>query len=302
MPYIQYGRRPNFRDDTMLIIEAARAIIAEYDEQGYKLTLRQLYYQFVARDLIPNTQRSYDKLGRIVSDARMAGMLDWQSIEDRTRNLGQRAEWNDPANVMRAAANGYAIDLWQDQPRRVEVWVEKEALAGVVERSARRWGVPWFACRGYVSQSAQWEAGQRFRARDEPTIVLHLGDHDPSGIDMTRDNRDRLRMFSHYEDKVTVRRIALNMDQIEELRPPENPAKMTDSRVGDYIAQFGTSSWELDALSPSYIDGLIAEHIESIYDPELWQARHEEQERQRALLLDVSDRWDEVVDFIENEE
>ena len=181
------------------IIQQANDIIAEYHRQGFTLTLRQLYYQFVARALIPNNMRSYKRLGTIVSDGRLAGEIDWDAIEDRTRNLQRQPHWDSPASIIRAAAESYAIDMWENQPARVEVWIEKEALIGIVERVCKRYDVPYFACRGYVSQSEQYMAGQRFADHVDSSqyvVILHFGDHDPSGIDMTRDNDDSLGMFS----------------------------------------------------------------------------------------------------------
>lgn len=186
-------RKFNAANDT--IIEVAKKICAEYVAQGYTLTLRQLYYQFVARDLIPNTQKDYHRLASIVSDARLAGRLDWDAIEDRTRNLEQLSTWDSPKDILNATAQQFRYDWWDSQPVRVEVWVEKEALVGVIERVAFRYRVPYFACRGYSSQSETWRAGRRFldhNERGQPVKVLHLGDHDPSGIDMTRDNDERI--------------------------------------------------------------------------------------------------------------
>lgn len=264
----------NFRADSLAIIEQANQIIADYRAQGFSLTLRQLYYQFVARDLLPNTERSYKRLGGIINDGRLAGMIDWDSIEDRTRNVRINSHWEDPAAVLRSARASYGIDMWANQPKRVEVWIEKEALAGVISGVCSELDVPHFACRGYVSQSEQWRAGLRCRNPDQKTIILHLGDHDPSGIDMTRDNQERLTMFS--DRRVEVNRIALNMDQIDEYGPPPNPAKMTDSRFREYMLNYGDSSWELDALEPSVIVELIREWVDVYRDDDLWEEKDNE--------------------------
>lgn len=194
---IRYQRK-NFADETRAVIAQANQICADYAAQGYDLTLRQLYYQFVARDLIENSQRSYKRLGSIVNDARLAGSLDWDYIVDRTRNVEIPTSWESPAHIIEAAAQSYRIDRWEGQPYRIEVWVEKDALGGVIERACERDRVPWFSCRGYTSQSEIWGAAQRLRGYvddGQVPVILHLGDHDPSGIDMTRDIRERLSMF-----------------------------------------------------------------------------------------------------------
>jgi hypothetical protein len=284
-------------------VEQAETICADYARQGYDLTLRQLYYQFVARDLIPNTQQSYKNLGSIINRARLAGLLDWNYIVDRTRNLRGVSHWTTPASVINSAAYGFRLDKWADQPTRVEIWVEKEALAGVVERVGTERDVDYFSCRGYVSQSELWGAGQRLKTAilaDQNVVILHLGDHDPSGVDMTRDITDRLTQFIGYraERRLEVRRIALNMDQVQRYNPPPNPAKLTDSRATGYIAEHGHESWELDALDPATLSALITSHIDDIVDHDLYEAQQAAEAEHRQLLTSAAERWTEVVDFL----
>lgn len=173
-----------FGAGTMETIDRANAICAEYQAQGFDLTLRQLYYQFVARGFIPNRQSEYKRLGDVVNDARLAGLMDWDYIVDRTRAMRQNAHWTNPEDIMHSAASGYAVDKWAGQPERVEVWVEKDALVGVVEPASRRNDVPFFACRGYTSQSEMWAAAQRILRhvrRGTKVTILHLGDMTPAG-------------------------------------------------------------------------------------------------------------------------
>ena len=286
----------NFRKKSLAIIETANDIIDEYAADGLTLTLRQLYYQFVARDLLPNKQSSYDNLGRTISDGRLAGLIDWAAIEDRTRFLRGRNNWDNPAQMIRSRARSYSIDMWENQDNRLEVWIEKDALIGVIERVCHNNDVDYFACRGYVSQSELYEAGkriERYRAEGRDTVVVHLGDHDPSGIDMTRDNEERLCMFSG--GYVDVRRIALNYDQVLKYSPPPNPAKMSDSRAADYVARHGYSSWELDALEPRVLQRLIQDIIDEHKDPDAWEEREE-------LLNLHKDQLKGVIRQLENED
>lgn len=284
----------NFSAESKVIIYDANAIIAEYQAQGFTLTLRQLYYQFVSRDLIPNKQSEYKRLGSVINDARLAGLIDWDAIEDRTRNLEVQPAWDSPNAILDVVANQYRTDPWKYQKYRVEVWLEKEALVGVIEPACQRWRVPYFACRGYSSQSEQWRAGKRFgryvRA-GKKVVVLHLGDHDPSGIDMTRDNSDRLNMFARSMTGVQVKRIALNMDQVEQYSPPPNSAKATDARFAGYQSLYGDESWELDALSPTVIDALISDDIEILVDQEAWDVSMANEERERRALTRLAAEW-----------
>jgi hypothetical protein len=308
MPKILYVDR-NFSAESLEVISQAEELCDDYAAQGYNLTLRQLYYQFVSRAWIPNSQQSYKRLGSIINDARLAGLIDWDHITDRTRNLESLAAWSSPSDIVAAVAAQYRTRRWADQPNYVEVWVEKEALADVVSRPAERWQVPYFSCRGYVSQSEMWGAAQRIlnaEKRGKRAIIIHLGDHDPSGIDMTRDIRDRLEIFG---TGVRVRRIALTMDQVLQYEPPPNPAKLTDARAADYIERFhdpmvdepGTArSWELDALDPATLDALIEGEILSWLDRRRWDWATERMESQRADLTAASDNWADVVRWLEN--
>lgn len=294
--YIEKG----FQKKSQELIETANRIIEEYAAQGFDLTLRQLYYQMVARDIIPNNLKSYKRLGNVIDDARLAGLVDWERIVDRTRNVRANTHFDDPADVMQAALASYRIDKWEGQPYRVEVWIEKDALVGVIEGICRRLDVPFFATRGYNSQSEQWRAGRRLRGyidQGQIPILFHLGDHDPSGIDMTRDIADRLQLFM---GGAKVDRLALNFDQVEQYSPPPNPAKLTDSRADAYVAEFGRASWELDALEPNVIVALIEEAVAQYRDPDLWGESVKVEEEGRRLLRATANRWEDVVDFLGN--
>ncbi|KKM89583.1 hypothetical protein LCGC14_1247190 [marine sediment metagenome] len=279
----------NFRQKTIDVIEQANSIIIEYADDGYDLTLRQLYYQFVARDLIPNKQSEYKKLGSVINDARLSGWIDWNSIVDRTRKQQSNSHWDSPADIIASAASGYGIDTRADQDDYLEVWVEKDALVGVIERACEPLDVGYLSCRGYVSQSAMWRAAMRFKRNNaDNKVLLHLGDHDPSGIDMTRDIQDRLDMFGA---NVSVERIALSMKQIKQHSPPPNPAKTTDSRYNSYRDEYGDESWELDALDPRFITKLITKHIKEYTDEDKRDFLIEKQELDRAKLQEISDNW-----------
>lgn len=309
MPFIEY-EPCNFRGDRLVMIDRANAIIAEYARQGFDLTLRQLYYQFVSRDWLANTVQNYNKLGACISAARRAGLVDWSAIVDRTRNLDTLSHWSSPRDIVDAVAQQFRVDMWDDQPTQVEVWYEKDALAGVFQRAANALDVPSFSCRGYASDSEVWAAGQRIRehiANDRDVVVLHFGDHDPSGIDMTRDIRDRLTLFAsqgdddHYverddvENRLTIHRVALNMDQVRLYRPPPNPAKTTDARFESYAARFGRSSWELDALDPATLAALVERHVrDQIVDGDAWDAKLKEIAEGRALLAGAARNWPDV--------
>lgn len=282
--FIAYAPRA-FGSVAMARIGVANDIIRDYRKDGLTLTLRQLYYQFVARGYLPNEQKEYNSLGRLISDARMAGLVSWTAIEDRTRGLRGTQSFINPGQAIRTVRNSYRRDLWQRQEFRPEVWIEKDALVGVIEGICVQERVDFFSCRGYNSQSEQWRAGRRFQryvCAGQRPIVFHLGDHDPSGVDMTRDNQERLSLFCGVP--VMVVRLALNMDQIERYAPPPNPVKFTDSRATGYVAAHGEQSWELDAMEPRALRDLIRASLARLRDDALWNiSLLEEADDLRAL-------------------
>jgi hypothetical protein len=277
----------------LTLIENANGIIDEYQALGFTLTLRQLFYQFVSRPALglANTFDNYKKLGRVVTDARRAGMIDWDALEDRTRNIRSLPTWDEPPEIIGACANQYREDIWASQPYRPEVWIEKDALTGVIEGVSEEFRVPWFSCRGNVSDSEMYAAGKRFAAvidQGQVPLVLQLVDHDPTGLDMSRDVRERLAMFARQD--IEVRRLALNLDQTIGL--PPNFAKESDSRFEDYVQQFGTTDcWELDALAPNVIAGLVRAELERLIDRDAWASAIAGEEDNRTVLTAAADNW-----------
>jgi hypothetical protein len=288
-------REIKFRRDSLALIQKVNGIIDEYTAMGYSLTLRQVYYQLVARDVIENKERSYKNLGNLISDARLAGLIDWRAIEDRTRNVRANSHWDSPSDIIHSAAYSFAYDKWEDQDYYVEVWIEKDALVGVVGQIASKLDVAYFSSRGYASQSEMWAAAQRLDQKSNGgrviPVILHLGDHDPSGMDMSRDIDDRLQLFGV---KPIFRRIALTMDQIEEYLPPPNPTKVTDTRAGAYISEFGYECWELDALRPDVMEQLIRKHVTEFCDAERFQAAEKREKQAKTLLRTVADNWSDI--------
>lgn len=292
-----------FRRPTLDLIDHVNEIVDEYQTLGFILTLRQLFYQFVSRPALGlvNTLRDYKRLGRTVTDARRAGLIDWDAIEDRTRNVRYLPTWDDPSEIVSSCAAQYREDLWSQQPYRPEVWIEKDALTGVIEGVSEDFRAPWFSCRGKLSEPEMYAAGKRFARiidQGQVPVVLALLDHDPNGIDMFRDIRKRLKMFARRE--IEVRRLALNFDQIDQRdetgrivgRLPANPAKEKDSRYKKYVREFGTTNcWELDALAPNVISGLVRRELEGLIDRDAWTGAIADEDDNRAVLTAAADNW-----------
>jgi len=327
--------KKKFNSASVVIIDTANKILEDYAGQGYDLTLRQLYYQFVSRGLIENKDSEYKRLGSVINDARLAGLVDWDHITDRTRNMRQNAHWDSPKDIVETCAKQFMIDKWADQENYMEVWVEKDALVGVLEVACKPLDVPYFSCRGYTSQSEMWAAGQRLIGKlraGKKVTVIHLGDHDPSGIDMTRDIKERLNGFAVYHrlmdwckvhpkvkketdehyiaaikanvenDPIHVNRIALNMNQIRQYSPPPNPAKITDTRAKAYIQEYGDESWELDALEPAVLTALIEGAVGELRDEGKWESSLETEEEHKRKLAAVAEKWDELELDVEDDD
>jgi hypothetical protein len=285
MPKIAYEER-KFRAGSLALIRKMDDIVTDYQRKGYQLTLRQCYYQLVARDIIENTEKSYKRIADLLDNGRKAGLIDWQAIEDRTRQVRGWSGYESPAAFLKSVSRGFMLDLWREQPCYVEVWVEKDALVDVVRKACAGTRTPFFSCRGFSSQSAMWRAAERFKAKqDKKCIILHLGDHDPSGLDMTRDIQERLIYFGA---GVQVQRIALNMEQVDTYNPPPNPAKETDSRYKGYQLKYGVKSWELDALRPEVIESMIDEHIKQNMDMTLFNETLQQEQEQEQELYQIA--------------
>lgn len=276
------------------LLEKINDVLETYESQGYELSLRQLYYQLVAANVVANSERSYKNIGNLVSDARLAGLIDWRMIEDRGRTTHENAHWRNPGEIVEAAARGFRIDKWLEQPNHVEVMVEKQALEGVLLPVCQELDIAFSANKGYSSSSALYGMSKRLIEKSslgKEIHVIYLGDHDPSGIDMTRDIEDRLHLFVRDEFKVNVHRVALNLDQIKKLRPPENPAKLTDSRASDYVRRFGQASWELDAIEPRALAKLVRDKVLSLRSNIDWEAAVAEENKMRAELQRFANKY-----------
>lgn len=271
------------------MIEKCNAIIEDYQALGLRLTLRQLYYQLVSRNVIPNREREYKNLGALLSNARLAGKVDWGAIEDRVRHPRRHSEFRNLSDLVDAACDAYRLPRWDTQPAYAELWVEKDALAGVLEPITDRFHAVLMVNRGYSSQTAMFDSANRFRARasGRPATLFYVGDHDPSGEDMVRDIRDRFEMFGV---DVGVVKLALTMAQVRTYNPPPNPAKMTDPRANGYVREHGAESWEVDALPPDVLADIIVTAFEAVVDQDAMDDIIARETRDRRKLRTVVKR------------
>lgn len=277
-----------FREASRIQIEQANEIVEAYQADGIQLTLRQLYYQFVSRNWLPNTERSYKNLSALISDARLAGLVDWSAIDDLGRVPSIPGFYDDRAQFVdylkKSAETGYVLDHWKGQQFYVELWVEKQALSSVLEPIASKWQVGFSMNKGYSSQTAMYDASKRFieaRESGKDPVLLYFGDLDPSGEDMVRDIRDRMVTFGAPLD---VEKVALNIAQVKQFKCPPNPAKGSDPRFAEFAAKYGDESWELDALEPKAMRALAEKAIKSYLDLPMFTKQIEREAKETKEL------------------
>lgn len=317
-------RTVNFRPESRERIVQLRDIVEEYQQQGLRLTARQLYYQCVSRDIVPNTPAEYKKLTALLTDARYSGMIDWSAIEDRGREPSTPSEWDTPADLVESALRAYRLPRWKGQDTYVELWVEKQALAGVLAPIAREFHATLMVNKGYSSASAMKESADRIKAAG--TVDQKLLDDILSRMKSTlgldeddeerREAREYLREHVGYairtvvvlylgdhdpsgEDMVrdiktrleefgvlnlSVEKVGLTIAQVKQYNPPPNPAKITDPRAKDYIAKFGAKSWEVDALPPNVLTRLIRAAFAKHIDKGLMDEVKKREEVDKELL------------------
>ncbi|KKN65936.1 hypothetical protein LCGC14_0476390 [marine sediment metagenome] len=267
------------------LLETINEIIDEYSMEGYKLTLRQLFYQLVSRDIVPNLTKEYAKLSTLLTKGRMGGVVDWSAIEDRNRVPYIPYSVDDIEDAINDTINQYRLDRQDGQKVHVELWVEKDALSGVLKRITEHYHIKLIVNKGYSSTSAMYDAYRRFSNKineGKKVVVLYLGDHDPSGLDMIRDIHQRSCEFligdavdfvgddDESNPAFQVRPIGLTMKQIKQFNPPPNPAKVKDPRSTGYIEKYGKVSWEVDALNPETLHKLVRENVEILIDMNLF--------------------------------
>jgi hypothetical protein len=267
-------------------------IVESYLEQDIKLTSRQLYYQLVSANIIPNAEETYKRICKFLTDARYAGLIDWESIEDRGRTPEKHSEWATVSDLVQSAIYSYRLPRWKDQDYYVELYCEKQAMESVLKPIADKYHIYFGSNKGYLSASTMYDLAKRIQEKIEEerkAIILYLGDHDPSGLDMVRDIKKRIEEFltegdDYTEPNLEVIQLALNKEQIKRYNPPPNPAKITDPRAKWYFAEYGTKSWELDALKPEVLIEITERGILQFVDLKKYKGWIElESEQKKAL-------------------
>lgn len=259
------------------------AVAQEVLRAMHPMTVRQVYYQLVSRQVIENTRSQYQAVSNLLVDARKEGAIPWEWIEDRLRRPRPVSMWAGLSDFAEVARRSYRRDVWADQPGYVEVWLEKDALSGIFEAELGRYGVTLNVGRGFDGWDSIRNAAGRY-GDGEGTTVLYFGDFDPSGEEMVKSLRTRLEFFGC---EAEVLKCALVYDDITRYRLPPDVTKATDSRRAKFVAEHGDVSVELDALPVAVLRARLVAEVEARMDLDALEAVRRVQEEERERLAEA---------------
>lgn len=294
-----------WEEQKIVVVQHIIDIVEEYRQLGYKLTLRQLHYQMVTNNWIVNHDTAYKKLGNVLDDCRYAGLIDWEAIEDRGRIPQLDYAVDSIEQALQDTWSQYKRDRMQGQEITIELWTEKDALSEILRRVTDRFHVRLCVNKGYTSSSAAYQAYKRILGSIEenrPVFILYFGDHDPSGLDMVRDIRDRLTfmlengvegetvMYQGVDRWLEVKAIGLTMQQIRQYRLPPNPTKLTDTRADKYIQKYGKTCWEVDALRPQVLTKLVEDNIIDLIDVDQYNKMLKIEATNKKIVKEIVDK------------
>jgi hypothetical protein len=265
-----------------------RDTLVEILTTGAPMTVRQVFYQMVTRGAIPKTDAEYKQtVCRLLTEMRLAGTIPYGWIADNTRWMRKPKTHSSAGEALALTAKAYRRALWDDQPAYVEIWCEKDALAGVLYDVTEPWDVPLMVTRGYPSLTFLAEAAETIAAQDNPTFLYYFGDFDPSGVDIPRHTEDRLRELAPAA-VITFERVGVTADQILQWNLPTRPTKTSDSRARAFT---GSASVELDAIPPDELRDLVGSCIDQHIDGDALKRTLVIEREERSTLLSFVQQW-----------
>ena len=264
---------------TLQMLAAAQEVL----EANHPMTVRQVYYQLVSRQVIENKQSCYKAVSKLLVQARQEGEIAWEWIEDRLREPRRISMWEGLPDFAETARAAYRRNVWHTQPCYIECWLEKDALSGIFEGILQAYGVTLNVGRGYDGWDSIHNASIRY-GNGENVTVLYYGDLDPSGEDMVRSLRERLGSFGCCPDIIKV---ALTLQDVEEYELPPDPAKTTDTRRAAFVEKYGDISVELDALPVDALRQRIVAEVEARMDLEALARVGAKEDEERGKLVEL---------------
>jgi len=274
---------------TTEFIEAAVAIL----EEQQPMTIRQLFYALVSREVIENCDRDYKYTSRMMTKARDDGRVDYDWIVDRSRPTYEPNVWDDLQGYAESIQCGYRKDYWKLQPCYVELWCEKDSVIGSIEDVTDELGITVRVGRGFQSTTRVHEIAEHLGGISKPTHICFLGDHDPSGVDIERDIADRVNRQLWHNDSgyITLKRLAIFANDIKLFRLPPLRIKTTDTRAQGFRKTHGRNCVELDALPPDELRRRVREAVEGVMDLVAWQRAVQVEKAEIKSIVDTVSQW-----------
>jgi len=283
--------RKTMQKKSLQLLEHVKEIIESY---SFALTLRQIYYQLVAKQIIPNQQKYYMKLSRLCVIGRDEGILPEDAFADRLRQVDKPDSWLDLSDFMNTVRQSYKKDKWQNQSSYIEIWTEKDALRSVLTEITYPYDVNLMVVRGQVSRTAIYESYERFADKvDEgkDCYLYYAGDFDPSGLSIYNSLTERIRNYGFAGEYITFERIALTPEQIEDYDLPCDPGKQTDPNYKSFVSEYGDNIVELDSLPPDVLRGIVKDcirrHIDHDFFIQVQETEFEEQARLQEFVVQL---------------
>ena len=282
--YVPKDIKPKRHRRTKAAIVSVRDAIKDILERSHPQTVRQVFYALTVKGVIAKQEIEYKRtVIRLLADMREADEIPFEWITDNTRLMRKPASFTGIEACLNSTAKSYRRNLWTSMPVYVEVWIEKDALAGVAMEETEVYDVPLMPARGYSSLTFLYTAAKTIKARGKPAYIYHFGDLDPSGVDAARDIEAKLRRYAPGAE-IHFERPAVTREQVGEWNLPTRPTKQTDTRA----KKFGSAtSVELDAIPAQKLRQLVRECIERHVDQEQLKILKVAEESERELLK----RW-----------
>jgi hypothetical protein len=252
------------------------------------MTVRGVFYQMVNRGAVPKHEGKYKEVGRDLLALRRSGEIPYDWIADHTRWMRKPTTHDSPEAALQETVRSYRRALWRDQDAYVEIWMEKDTLAGVVVEVTDEFDVPLMVVRGFSSETFLHSAAEHIRSQTKPAYLYVLSDHDPSGHATMRHVERRLRAFlGNHPHPVSVERIAVTEEQIAAWNLPTRPTKSTDSRSKTFVGE----SVELDAIPAPTLRALVRSHIERHIDEAVLDRTRMIEEAEREVMGALISRY-----------
>lgn len=273
-------------------IEAMHRILEEIQPASVRAVCYRLFVEGYIRDM---SKAETAKVSRNLVTAREEGTIPWEWVVDENRQPERSNSWDAPADVIRAAVNGYRKDYWQMQPRWIEVWSEKGTIRGTLAPVLEEYGVTLRVMHGYTSATALHDVAEETQENEKPLTVLYVGDWDPSGLNMSE--CDIPARMKRYEGAADIHRVALRRDDVEGGNLPsfEVASKSKDTRHKWFVENYGERCWELDALPPPTLRERVEDEILRYLDGHAWEQALRVEQAEVASMKEVMGEWQRIV-------